>query len=125
MNYILGGILIAVSVVMIVAVLFQQGKNRKLSGAISGGSSDTYFGKSKTASRDKKLSALTTVMAVIFAVVVLVMYLMQDNGESSYVPYDPTVNVPVSDVVEGEDTTAPEADVNEGAEDTTAESDAE
>ena len=72
MGYILGGILLALAVVLTVLVLFQQGKEKNLSGAIAGGA-DTFFGKSKGANNDKLLSTITAVASVIFAVVVIVM----------------------------------------------------
>ena len=72
MGYILGGILLALAVVLTVLVLLQQGKDKNLSGAIAGGA-DTFFGKSKGANNDKLLSTITAVASVIFAVVVVVM----------------------------------------------------
>lgn len=72
MGYILGGILLALAVVLTVLVLLQQGKDKNLSGAIAGGA-DTFFGKSKGANNDKLLSTITAVASVIFAVVVIVM----------------------------------------------------
>ena len=77
MEIVIGIILIIASVFLIAAVLMQEGKGRGLSGAISGGSSDTFLGKSGSASMQKKLSRLTTIVAIIFVVLVLVMYLMQ------------------------------------------------
>ena len=53
----------------------QQGKDKKLSGAIAGGS-DTFYGKSKGASKDKMLSVVTTVIAIVFVVIVVAMYLI-------------------------------------------------
>ena len=50
-----GIILLALSALMIGLVLSQPGKDKKLSGAIAGGS-DTYFGKGKSNRADKVLS---------------------------------------------------------------------
>ena len=72
MGYILGGILLALAVVLTVLVLFQQGKDKSLSGAITGGA-DTFFGKSKGANNDKLLSTITAVASIVFAVIVVVM----------------------------------------------------
>ena len=63
-DFVLGGILIAVSVFLIVAVLLQHGKSHGLSGTIAGGA-ETFFGKSKAKTLDKKLSVVTAVDAVI------------------------------------------------------------
>ncbi|MBR2432939.1 MAG: preprotein translocase subunit SecG, partial [Clostridia bacterium] len=52
--------------------LVQHGKDKNLSGAIAGGA-DTFFGKSKGANNDKLLSTVTTVVSVVFTLVVLVM----------------------------------------------------
>ena len=69
----LGIILIILAVALIALVLMQQGKDKKLSGAIAGGS-DTFYGKSKGASKDKLLSVLTTVCTIVFVLVLLAMY---------------------------------------------------
>lgn len=76
MQLAIGIILIVFAVFLVVAVLMQDGKSHNLSGAIAGGS-ETFFGKSKAASINKKLSVLTTVVAIVFALLVLVSYLMQ------------------------------------------------
>ena len=76
MQLAIGIILIVFSVFLVIAVLMQDGKSHNLSGAIAGGS-ETFFGKSKAASINKKLSVLTTVVAIVFSLLVLVSYLMQ------------------------------------------------
>ena len=76
MQIAIGIILIVAALFLIVAVLMQDGKSHNLSGAIAGGS-ETFFGKSKAATINKKLSVLTTVVAVVFTILVLVSYLMQ------------------------------------------------
>ena len=73
MAYVLGGALIFLAVALVALVLLQQGKDKNLSGAIAGGA-DTFFGKSKESSNNQKLSVITTVVSVVFTVVVLVMY---------------------------------------------------
>jgi len=72
----LGIILLTFSVFLIVAVLFQSGKSHHLSGTIAGGA-ETFFGKEKGKTIDKVLSLLTSIVAVIFVVVVMVLYLTQ------------------------------------------------
>ena len=69
---ILGIVLLVLAVALVVLVLIQQGKDKNLSGAIAGGA-DTFFGKSKGANNDKLLSTVTTVVSVVFTLVVLVM----------------------------------------------------
>ena len=70
-------VLIALAIALVVCVLFQQGKERGLTGAISG-TSESYYGKGKTRNKDKMLSRLTLIGAVAFCAIVLVLYIMQD-----------------------------------------------
>lgn len=72
----LGIILLICALFLIVAILMQQGKGKSLGSAISGGNSDTYFGKTKD---NKKLSTVTTIVAIVFVVLVLVVYIVQDS----------------------------------------------
>ena len=76
MEIAIGIILIIFAIFLIIAVLMQQGKNHNLSGAIAGGA-ETFFGKSKGSTLDKKLSKLTSVVAVLFCLIVLISYLTQ------------------------------------------------
>ena len=62
-----------VSLGLVVAVLMQPGKDKRLSGAIAGGA-DTFFAKGKAGKMDQFLSKLTVVMCIVFFVVILVLY---------------------------------------------------
>ena len=73
-SYILGAVILLVSIAIIVLVLFQNSKKRGLSGAIGGTSSDSYFGKNQGQTTEKKLSRWTTILAAVFAVLVIVAY---------------------------------------------------
>ena len=75
LELVLGIWLLVVAVALVLLVLFQSGKDKKLSGTIAGGA-ETFFGKTKAASYDKVLSVVTSVVAVVFAVLVLTMYLL-------------------------------------------------
>lgn len=77
LDIVLGAFLIAASLFLIVAVLIQSGKSKGLSGSIGGGSSDTYFGRNKGNSVEKKLALMTTIVAIVFVVLVLVVYILQ------------------------------------------------
>ena len=81
-DIVLGIVLIVASLFLIIAVLMQHGKAHNLSGTIAGGA-ETFFGKSKGKSIDKKLSTITTVIAIIFVLIVLAVYLMQDSADVS------------------------------------------
>lgn len=72
---ILGIVLLVLAIALIALVLMQQGKDKKLSGAIAGGS-DTFYGKSKGAGKDKMLSIITTLVSIVFVIIVVVMYLL-------------------------------------------------
>ncbi len=77
---VLGILLLISAVFLIVAVLMQNGKSHGLSGAITGGA-ETFFGKQKGSTIEKRLSKITTVVAVIFIIIVLVIYIRQDQTD--------------------------------------------
>ena len=77
LNIILAVLLIGMSIALIVFVLFQTGgRSNRLSQAISGGSPENYTGKNKQRSKDKQLARVTTILAIIFAVIVIVFTLV-------------------------------------------------
>lgn len=75
MEFVLGIALIVMAVFLIIAVLMQSGKDKRLSGTIAGGA-ETFFGKSKANTADKILSKLTTVVAIIFVILVIALYII-------------------------------------------------
>lgn len=87
MEILIGVLLILVSIFLIIAVLFQSSKNARLSGAIAGGA-ETFFGKTKGKSIDKKLGSLTVIVSIIFAVVVLALYAIQPGKAKLSYDYD-------------------------------------
>lgn len=70
---ILGIILGVISLALVAVVMMQSGKDKKLSGAISG-SADTFFAKGKSGQKDRQLRILTTALSVIFFVMVVALY---------------------------------------------------
>lgn len=68
MEIALGILLIVLAAVLVVCVLLQSGKDKKLSSTITG-SADTFFSKGKSKSKDKMLSTVTTILAIVFVVV--------------------------------------------------------
>lgn len=66
---------IIISLVLTAVVLMQSGKGAGLSGSIAGGA-ETFFGKNKARTMDGMLSRLTTVLAILFIVVSLVLSLI-------------------------------------------------
>lgn len=71
---VLGVILLVLAVFLIVAVLLQSGDENKLSGTITGGA-DTFYAKGKGSKLDRVLPKITTVVSIIFVVLVVVMYI--------------------------------------------------
>ena len=69
-EWIMGIALIAMGLVLAVLVLMQTGKDKRLSGAIGGGT-DTYYGQNKGKSRDRILGI---VLAIAFYVMVAYGY---------------------------------------------------
>lgn len=65
-------IFLVISVVMAVLVLMQEGKNNGLSGSISG-TSETYWSKNKGRSKESIMVTVTTILAVLFFVLSLVL----------------------------------------------------
>ena len=68
---------------LIVAVLMQHGKDHGLSGTIAGGA-ETFFGKDKGTRIDRMLGRLTTIVGIIFVVIVIVVYVVQPDYSSDY-----------------------------------------
>lgn len=65
---------VLVSLILILTVIFQSGKQAGLSGSVDG-VADTFFGKNKARSLDAKLEKLTTFVAVCFIVLTFVLTL--------------------------------------------------
>lgn len=70
---VLGIMLIALSLALSVVVLFQQGKDKNLSGAITG-SADGYMGRGRANARDRMLNKITVALSVVFVLIIIVMY---------------------------------------------------
>ena len=73
-SIVFGSILLACALFLIVAVLLQDSQ-KGLSGAIAGGS-DTYYGKNKGKSKQKKLSKLTAIASIVFVVIALATFVV-------------------------------------------------
>lgn len=68
-------IMILCSVVLIAVVLMQEGKSSGL-GALTGGSTESFFGKHQSSSREGRLQRLTTIFIAIIAVLSIAMVLL-------------------------------------------------
>jgi preprotein translocase subunit SecG len=72
---ILGIAILIFALFIIISVLMQHGKSKHLSGTIAGGA-ETFFGKERGKTIDKVLSTVTSVVAVIFVIAVIVLYIV-------------------------------------------------
>ena len=70
---ILSIVYVILALFLIVVVILQSGKSSGLSGAIGGGSGDTFLAKNKSKSMDARLAKMTKWVAIVFMVLTLVM----------------------------------------------------
>lgn len=68
---ILGVLLIIASVCIIVFVMMQESREAGLSGAIAGGSGETFFGRNKSRTKEAQLSRMTKFVAIAFFVLIV------------------------------------------------------
>lgn len=66
---------IGICVVLSVIVLKQEGKETSLSGALTGGTSESYWSKNKGRSAEGLLARLTKILAALFIVLSVVLNL--------------------------------------------------
>ncbi len=113
LSIVLDIVLILISLVLIAAVLMQQGQRQGL-GAIAGGA-DTFFGKNKAKGLDGKLQKITKIAAVVFIVLAIVTTIVvAHNSKASTPTLDDVVNgITATDVA----TDAAEADAEADAAD--------
>lgn len=76
---ILGILVILVSLAIIIAVLFQQGRRAGINGAISGGA-DTFLSKNKARTVDAMLARWTKYIAILFFVLAIVANVVSLKG---------------------------------------------
>lgn len=95
---ILGILLLVMSIFLTIAVLMQSGKSKRLSGTIAGGA-ETFFGKAKGRTIDSLLSKITTVVAILFVLVVIIVYVAfgstYTEPEIIYTPVEDNAETPV------------------------------
>ena len=69
---------IVLCIALVGLVVFQEGNDRGL--GIIGGGADTFFGKEKGRSKEQKLKKFTSLLAILFAVVSVTLYLILSAG---------------------------------------------
>ncbi len=89
METIIGIILLVAAVFLIASVLLQSSKSHKLPGAIAGGA-ETFFGKTKGSKIDHALEIATAVVAIVFCLLVIALYVTQETIDYSALPTDPS-----------------------------------
>ncbi len=121
---VIGVILLIAALFLIVSVLLQSSKSHKLPGTIAGGA-ETFFGKTKGGKIDRMLETLTTIVAIVFCVLVVTLYVAQDTTITTDHDHDHDTAVETQDIsaMIPADTTADTA--ADTAADTTADTDAE
>ncbi len=77
---ILGILVILVSLAIIIAVLFQQGRRAGINGAISGGA-DTFLSKNKARTVDAILARWTKYIAILFFILAIVANVIALRGK--------------------------------------------
>ncbi len=111
MEIVLGVILLIAAVFLIISVLMQNGKAHNLSGTIAGGA-ETFFGKNKGSTMDKMLSKVTSIVAVVFCVIVVIMYVVQDDTDYNSI-ITPSTDTVAADTTDGAETDGTETDATE------------
>ncbi len=71
---VLGVVDIIVCISLVLLVVFQEGNDKGM--GVIGGGADTFFGKEKGRTIDKKLKRFTSLLAILFAVITVVLYLI-------------------------------------------------
>ncbi len=65
---------ILVCIGLVGLVIFQEGNSRGL--GVIGGGAETFFGKSKARGIDEKLKQLTSILAITFGIISMVLYVL-------------------------------------------------
>ena len=75
-----GTVIIILSISIIAVVLFQEGKERNMSGVITGGGGESYLNKHKDRAIDTFLVRWTRVIAIGLIAAVILMNVSEDFG---------------------------------------------
>ena len=72
---IVGSLIIIFAIVIIAAILLQEGRRAGINGAISGGA-DTFLSKNRARSVDAFLARWTKVIAIVFMILVVIAFVL-------------------------------------------------
>ena len=78
LEYVLLVLLLVSAAFIVVAVVLQKSNEDGLSGTIAGGS-ETFYGKDKSSNTERALYRWTLVAAIVFALAVLAVYVLQPD----------------------------------------------
>ncbi len=79
LEYIIGAVVLLVSLAIVFIVIFQQGRRAGINGVISGGA-DTFLSKTKARTMDAKLARMTKYFAIAFFVLAIVANIIAINN---------------------------------------------
>lgn len=83
LEYVLLIVLLVSAVFIVVAVLLQKSNEDGLSGTIAGGQ-ETFYGRDKSAHTDRLLFRSTLVAAIVFAIAVVAVFVIQPDYAESF-----------------------------------------
>ncbi|NCA68324.1 MAG: preprotein translocase subunit SecG [Clostridia bacterium] len=66
---------VAMSILLVIIILMQKGNTNDV-GAITGGNSETYYGKNKARNVDSRLKILTIILGILVAVIAIVFFII-------------------------------------------------
>lgn len=66
---------VVISIALIVLILMQKGNTSNV-GAITGGNSETYYGKNKARTADSRLKLGTTILGITLGVIAIVFFIV-------------------------------------------------
>ena len=98
LELILLSVLLVCAVVITGAVVLQK-SHEGLSGTIAGGS-ETYYGKDKSNQKGKKLFKITLIAAIVFAIAVLAVYIIQPDYSNIYNDWTELTNSNYTEIFE-------------------------
>ncbi len=79
LEYIIGAVVLLVSLAIVFIVIFQQGRRAGINGVISGGA-DTFLSKTKARTVDAKLARMTKYFAIAFFVLAIIANIIAINN---------------------------------------------
>ncbi len=80
LEYIIGAVVLLVSLAIVFIVIFQQGRRAGINGVISGGA-DTFLSKTKARTVDAKLARMTKYFAIAFFVLAIIANVIALGGK--------------------------------------------